>query len=98
MSGFIRRYLQDPGLAELLAIEGVVIIDREPAASIIGTGSGTVCLVAEFEKGGYQPLEVMGGQDVMTQFGAFGFVYDGIAGNHPCARARSAVAARILER
>jgi hypothetical protein len=93
MSGFIRRYLQDPGLAELLAIEGVVIIDREPAASIIGTGSGTVCLVAEFEKGGYQPLEVMGGQDVMTQFGAFGFVYDGIAGNHPCARARSADAA-----
>jgi hypothetical protein len=48
MPGFIRRYLQDPGLAELTAIEGVVIIDREPAASISGTGSGTVCLVAEF--------------------------------------------------
>jgi hypothetical protein len=97
MSGFIRRYLQDPGLAELLAIEGVVIIDREPAASVIGTGSGTVCLVAEFENGDYQPLEVMGGQDVLTQYGAFGFVYDGVGGNYPCARARQADSALVPE-
>jgi hypothetical protein len=97
MSGFIRRYLQDPGLAELLAIEGVVIIDREPAASIIGTGSGTVCLVAEFEKGPYTPQEVMGGQDVLTQYGAFGFVYNGVPGNFPCARSRNADAAAVPE-
>lgn len=97
MSGFTRRYLQDPGLTELLAIEGVVIIDREPAASITGTGSGTVCLVAEFEKGDFLPLEVMGGQDVYNQFGGFGFMYDGIAGQNPCARARHADSALTPE-
>lgn len=90
MSGFTRRYLQDPGLTELLAIEGIVIIDREPAASTTGTGSGTVCLVAEFEKGDFEPLEVMGGQDVFKQFGGFGFTYDGVQGQNPCARARHA--------
>lgn len=90
MSGFIRRYLQDPGLSELLAIEGVVIIDREPAASVTGTGSGTVIMVAEFEDGSYEPTEVMSGQDLINQFGGFGFTYDGIAANYPCARSRSA--------
>jgi hypothetical protein len=89
-AGYVRRYLQDPGLAELLAIEGVVIIDREPAAPTVGEGTGVVCLVGEFEKGDYKPLEVFGGNDVLTQFGAFGFTYNGIGGNNPCARSRKA--------
>jgi hypothetical protein len=49
--GFIRRFLFDPGNAELTAIEGVVVIDREPPASITGVGSGAVLVVGEFENG-----------------------------------------------
>lgn len=98
MSGYIRRYLSDPGLTELLKIEGVVIIDREPASSINGVGTGCVCLVAEFENGEFnKPIEVMSGQDVLTQFGGFGFAYDGIGGNNPCARSRTADGAAKAE-
>lgn len=97
MSGFIRRYLSDPGLEELLAIEGVVIIDREPPAAITGQGSGTVVLVAEFEKGSYKPQEVSSAQDILQLYGGFGFTYSGIAGNNPCARSRKADSALTPE-
>ena len=91
MAGFTRRYLQDPGLEELLAIEGVVIIDREPAGSITGVGSGTVCVVGEAEDGPFnEPTEVFSGGDLQQQFGSLGFIYDGIPGNNPCARSRLA--------
>lgn len=91
MAGFIRRYLFDPGLEELLAIEGVVIIDRDPPAQITGIGTGTVMVVGEFEKGPYEtPTEVVGGGDFLATFGAFGFSYDGVPANNPCARTRRA--------
>ena len=37
---FIRRFLSDPGLATLVEIEAVNILDLEPPASITGVGSG----------------------------------------------------------
>lgn len=90
-AGFIRRYLTDPGLEEISAIEGVVIIDREPPGVIQGLGSGTVTLVAEFENGPFEtPIEVFSGGDVASTFGLFGHTYDGVVSNHPCARARKA--------
>lgn len=84
-------------MAELMAIEGIVILDRTPNASIIGVGSGVVCLVAEFENGPYKPTEVFGGQDIITQFGGFGFNFGGIGGNNPCARARKSDGASVPE-
>lgn len=91
MAGYIRRYLQDPGLEELLTIEGVVIIDREPARAITGVGSGFVCMVGETEDGPFNtPIEVFSGNDLKSQFGAFGFTYDGVVSCNPCARARKA--------
>jgi hypothetical protein len=91
MAGYIRRFLEDPGLEELLAIEGVVIIDREPPATITGLGSGTVNIVGEFEDGVFdESCEVFSSGDLLTQFGGFGFEYDGISSNNPAARARKA--------
>lgn len=97
-TGFIRRYLADPGAAELTAIEGVVIIDREPPASITGVGSGCALIVGEFEDGEFEtPTEVSGGSDLVATFGGFGYTYDGIGGNNPCARTRRSDGAIVDE-
>lgn len=89
--GFLRRYTFDPGLTELLKIEGVVSIVRQPPGVVIGTGTGTALLVAEFEDGPFEkPVEVLGSGDLYNQFGGFGFTYDAVNSNNPCARARYA--------
>ncbi len=98
MAGFIRRYTNDPGIEELTAIEGTVIIDREPAATLTGLGSGVVALVGEFEDGcPNECIEVMSGDDFASQYGGFGFVYDGVASNNPSARVRRADGAVLPE-
>lgn len=97
-AGFIRRYTSDPGLAELLAIEGVVIIDREPPAALSGVGSGTVVVVGEYEDGPFEdPTELLSSTDLLTQFGGFGHTYAGVPANNPCARVRRADAALVDE-
>lgn len=91
MSGFTRRYLTDPGQDELTAIEGVVILDREPAGAVNGVGTGVVLCVGEFEDGPFAtPYEVTSGDDFATTFGGFGFTYDGVVACNPCARSRKA--------
>lgn len=91
MAGFIRRFTYDPGLEELLAIEGVVIIDREPSAALTGVGSGLVTLIAEFEDGEFEsPTEIASSADFLSNWGGFGFTYNGIVSNNPCARSRLA--------
>lgn len=98
MAGFVRRFLFDPGLEELTAIEGVVIIDREPPASITGVGTGTAHIVGEFEKGPFaDPVEVASGGDFLTTFGGFGFEYAGVPSQNPSARARLADGAIVNE-
>lgn len=95
---FIRRYLQDPGLEEITAIEGVIVIDREPPGVITGLGSGTVLVVGEFEDGEFEtPTEVFTGNDLASQFGGFGYIYDGVAYNNPSARERYADGATAAE-
>jgi hypothetical protein len=91
MSGFIRRYAQDPGITEITAIEGVVIIDNAPSVPILGAGSGVVCVLGEFEDGPFEsPLEVMSETDLYQQFGSFGFTVGGVQSCNPCARKRLA--------
>lgn len=98
MAGFIRRYLSDPGIEEIRAIEGVIIIDREPPGAVSGVGSGTVLVVGEFEDGPFAtPTEVFSGGDLITTFGEFGFSYDGVVSSNPCARSRKADAALVSE-
>lgn len=88
---FTRRFTSDPGQAEILAIEGVVIIDNPPPGAISGIGSGFVACVAEMEDGPFSiPFEVQGTSDLSTTFGSFGFTYGGVASCNPCARARNA--------
>jgi hypothetical protein len=91
MSGFVRRFTQDPGISEITSIEGVIIIDREPPGSIRGASTGVVIDVGEFEDGDFNvPSEVSTSTDLLNRFGAFGFSYDGVVSQNPCARARKA--------
>lgn len=90
-AGFTRRYTFDPGLAEILKIEGVVIIDRDVPGNTTGETTGASCLVAEMEDGPYNtPVEVFGGSDQLATFGGFGFTHDGLPSSNPCARVRKA--------
>lgn len=98
MPVFIRRFTQDPGNEVLLEIESVNILDLEPPGSISGVGSGTACLVGEFEDGPFeQAVEVANTTDLVQTFGGFGFEYAGVPANHPCARRRQADGAVIPE-
>jgi hypothetical protein len=90
MSSFIRRFSADPGDAVLTNIEAVDIIDSNPPATISGVGTGTVCLVGEFENGLFNtPTEVAGATDLLNLFGGLGFVTAGSKAANPCARMRS---------
>lgn len=90
-AGFNRRYTFDPGLAEILKIEGVVIIDRESPGSTTGETTGASVMVGEFEDGPFNvPTEIFDGSDQLATFGGFGFTQDGLPSSNPCARARKA--------
>jgi len=89
--GFQRYFTVDPGDDVLLAIEGVNIIDQTPPAPLKAAGTGVVCLVAEYEDGPFNlPTEVVSGQDFQSNFGQFGYVYNGVPAQNPCARTRFA--------
>ena len=98
-AGFIRRYIgREPTTDEILAIEGAVLIDRDPPAAINGVNTGLVTLVGEFEDGPFAlPTEILSANDLATTFGQFGFNYDGLAGGNPCARGRKADGATSFE-
>ncbi len=88
---FVRRYTSDPGDTEILAIEGVVIIDQAPPGAINGVGSGFVCCIAEMEDGPFGiPVEVASNTDLASTFGSFGFIYGSTPAHHACARSRHA--------
>lgn len=97
-AGFIRRFTSTPTFAELTAIEGVVVIDRDAPLQVGGISTGTTLVVAEFENGPFNaPTEVLGGTDLLEQFGGFGYVYAGVVANNPCARSRKADGAVVPE-
>jgi hypothetical protein len=91
-AGFVRRSTQILSDAEIAAIEGVVILDRDPPASIQGAGTSLVLLVAEFEDGPFGVVtQLSSGTDLANQFGGFGYAYGGgLPGSNPCARSRKA--------
>jgi hypothetical protein len=98
MSVYTRRFTEDPGLAVLLNIESVNIIDVDPVAPFISSGDGVAHLVGEFEAGAFNtPTEVFGPKDLEETFGSFGYTYDAVQGNNPCARSRLADGAIVKE-
>lgn len=109
MSSFIRRFLQDPGLAVLLEIESINLLDLTPPSSITGIGTGTVLLVGEFENGPFaiggnqafyktdNIVEVTSAGDLAARMGQFGYTYGGIVAQNPCARGRKADGALTFE-
>lgn len=98
-AGFIRRFIgREPTVDEMLSIEGVVLIDRDPPAAINGANTGIVTLVSEFEDGTFDlPVEILSGNDLESTFGSFGYFYDGVPGGNPCARGRKADGATSFE-
>lgn len=84
-AGFIRRYGYFPGVGELTAIEGVVIVDQRSPGPIRGASYGVVAVVGEATDMRYcctvnssgvvqskiQPQEVYGGADLLDKIGPF---------------------------
>lgn len=84
-AGFIRRYGYFPGVEELTAIEGVVIVDQRSPGPIRGVSYGVVAIVGETADMRYcctvnssgvvqskiQPQEVYGGSDLIDKIGPF---------------------------
>lgn len=101
MTAFVRRYPSEPTEAELLKIEGVVVIDGRPVAQVRGIGTGTILVVGESEDGPFAAevgaVETFGDADYRTRFGGFGFTYAGVASQYPCARSRKADGATTPE-
>ena len=92
---FVRRFTSEPTVEVLLEIEALNIIDMTPPAPLVGAGSCNVLVVGEFEDGPFAAdlpddgggvLEVYGATDFLQKFGGFGYEYDGVPSNSPCAR------------
>ena len=87
MSAFIVRRTYLPSLAELTAIEQIVLVDRTPQAAISGVQRGSLLVVGEFEDGAFNtPTEVYGSNDEQAKFGGFGYQYGSLVHQNPCAR------------
>lgn len=108
MSVYIRRFEFDPGEDVLLEIESVNILDLEPPAAISGVGTGTACLVGEFENGPFAAssgttsergvFEVTSATDMRNRAGELGYTYDGVRGENPSARIRYSDSAVVGEK
>jgi hypothetical protein len=95
---FSRRFTSNPGQTVLLNIEAVDVIDLVPTGAIIGVGSGTACIVGEFENGPFNaPTEVFSAPGLVQSFGQLGYQYGGLKAQNPCASARRADGALVTE-
>lgn len=65
----------NPGYAQIARQPpGVTLIDQRPPSMRVGAGTGTLCLVAEFDAGPIEsPTEVFGAVDRVNQFGGLGY-------------------------
>lgn len=85
MAGYIRRYGYFPGVETLNLIEGVVIVDLPPPASIKGVGTGMVACIGEFAdfsnsvsvsatglvSSNHTAVQVRSAQDLLDNFGGW---------------------------
>lgn len=95
---FTRRFTTEPSEEILLQIEAVDVVDLAPQGAIIGVGSGTACLVGEFENGPFNlPTEVFSPGGFASAFGQLGYQYGGQIAQNPCARSRKADGALVPE-
>lgn len=95
---YTRRFLTDPGSTVLLEIESINILDLTPPGAITGVGSGTACIVGEFEDGPFNlPVAIESPTQLTRQFGQLGYQYGGLTSQNPCSRRRYADGALIPE-
>lgn len=83
--GFVRRFSTFPSQQVISQIEGVVIVDQSPPASIQGVSTGVVGVIGEFADMRYavnidgqgnvttrtRPIEVTSAQDLLNKVGGF---------------------------
>lgn len=62
-----------PTDAELDAIEQIVIVDEVPPATPLGSGSLSVCVVGETERGLFTPQRITGASDYAAKYGTIGW-------------------------
>lgn len=87
MSAFRRVFAQDPGVATLLNVASINIIDNAPPATPLGAGTGCLLCVGEFERGPLQtPTELVTPADLTSVFGGFGWTVDGTPYSGPVAQ------------
>ena len=73
MPGYKRVFRSFPGFDVLTNIESVNILDIAPPGQVLGSGTGVVLLVGEFERGTLEsPFEVFGTNDLLTKAGGLG--------------------------
>lgn len=87
MTAFVRRYREQPSIEVLTEIEQIALIDQTPTTPTVGSGSGMLLLVGEFEDGPFNvPTQVFGDVDEAAKFGTFGFTYGQNVSQNPCSR------------
>src|SRR5690349_20815146 len=101
---FVRRFTEMPSDQELLSIEAINIIDRVAPNAPAGVQTGKVLVVGEMEDGPFAAggdaldhpyssqgiLNVLNDTDRAAKYGGFGFTYDNVPSQNPCARQRYA--------
>jgi hypothetical protein len=97
--GFTRRVIDTPSIAFLLAIEGVVIIDRPPPNLVQGVNTNEVEIFCECEDGPFGVHTKINSSGDLATFGlaTLGYAYNGVAGNNPSARGRKSDGAANFE-
>lgn len=78
MAAYKRVFRQFPGFDVIGNIESVNVIDLAPPGQVLGSGTGNVLLVAEFENGPVEtPFQVFGPNDLLTKAGGLGHAANG---------------------
>jgi len=79
MSAYLRRYTTTPPTTQLVNdIEQIAIIDGVAADPAVGEGTGTLCVIGEYEDGPFNvPTEVFGENNQNQVFGTLGYTYGG---------------------
>lgn len=73
MPAFRRVFRAFPGFDVLTNIESVNILDIAPPGQVLGSGTGVVCLVGEFERGKLNtPMDILGTNDLLSKVGGLG--------------------------
>jgi hypothetical protein len=98
-AGYVRRWTSEQSAATYLAVESVNIVDLQAPSVFAGVPFGRALLVGEFEDGPFGTPTLVTDSDLGEgkTYGGFGFTYQGVRYQNPCARSRLADGAVVPE-